>query len=206
MRRRRDRRANTGYGSVARSLSTTRSTALASMWPALLLVVLPACTSMAPGMQFGRAKVPADVTAGGTEGKPPEIQLITSKLVKMERDARERRVSEDIGVLMQPAQPYRIEAGDVLQIVVWDHPELSASMLPAVPVAGGAGAGIAGSPLQPSSGFEVDQDGMLEFPYAGKLKVAGLSSSEIHALLTQRLARYLKQPKLTVRVLNYASR
>ena len=170
-------------------------------------LVLAACTSMAPGMQFGRAKAPADAgIAGSADGRQPEIQLITSTLVRNEREAREKRVSEDIGALMQPAQPYRVEAGDVLQIVVWDHPELSASMLPAVPVAGGAGAGIAGSPLQPSSGFEVDQEGMLEFPYAGKMKVAGMTTGDVHALLTQRLSRYLKQPKLTLRVLNYASR
>ena len=173
---------------------------------AAIAVVLTACTSMAPGMQFGRAQPTADAALAGEHGKQPEIQLITTRLLAMERDARERRVSEDIGALMQPSQPYRIEAGDVLQIVVWDHPELSASMLPAVPVAGGAAAGIAGSPLQPSSGFEVDQQGMLEFPYAGKLKVGGLTSGELHDLLTQRLARYLRQPKLTVRVLNYRSK
>ncbi len=202
MRRRRDRRADTRFGSKA-------ATRLPLSVPLSLLLsaALAACSSMAPGMQFGRAQpTDADGLAGSADGKQPEIQLITARLVKTERDARERRVSEDIGLLMQPAQPYRIEAGDVLQIVVWDHPELSASMLPAVPIAGGAGAGIAGSPLQPSSGFEVDQEGMLEFPYAGGLKVSGMTSSEIHALLTQRLARYLKQPKLTVRVLNYRSK
>ena len=197
---------------MRRSADRVAGTACFAGFARLALVALSlsiaACTSMAPGMQFGRAKAPADATLAGdvAEGKPPEIQLITSRLVKSERDARERRVSEDIGALMQPAQPYRIESGDVLQIVVWDHPELSASMLPAVPVAGGAGAGIAGSPLQPSSGFEVDQEGMLEFPYAGKLKVAGMTSGEVHALLTQRLSRYLKQPKLTLRVLNYRSK
>ena len=209
MRRRRDKVADTiGLLSSAAAFAMPALAATLTAAPtAALVVALAACSSMAPGMQFGRAKVPADATAAGAaDGKPPEIQLITAKLVKMERDARERRVSEDISALMQPAQPYRIEAGDVLQIVVWDHPELSASMLPAVPVAAGAGAGIAGSPLQPSSGFEVDQDGMLEFPYAGKLKVAGMSTGEVHALLTQRLSRYLKQPKLTLRVLNYRSK
>lgn len=181
----------------------------------LLSLALAACSSMAPGIQFGRASAAKGATAAAVDGTDdagnksaaqPDIQLITARLVKREREARERRVSDDIGVLMQPATPYRIEAGDVLQIVVWDHPELSASMLPAAPVAAGPGAGIAGSPLQPSSGFEVDQDGMLDFPYAGKLKVAGMTSGELHTLLTQKLALYLKQPKLTLRVLNYRSK
>ncbi|MEO0317261.1 MAG: hypothetical protein RL404_938 [Pseudomonadota bacterium] len=191
-------------GRRERIAGTTRVGSIAAV---VLMASLAACTSMAPGMQFGRAKPVDDaVLANGSDAKPPEIQLITTRLVQQERDARQRRVSEDISALMLPAQPYRVEAGDVLQVVVWDHPELSASMLPAVPVAGGAGAGIAGSPMQPSSGFEVDQDGMLDFPYAGKLKVAGMTSGEVHALLTQRLARYLKQPRLTLRVLNYRSK
>ncbi len=180
-----------------------------------IVVGIAACSSLAPGMQFGRAKPPSDVAAADSaaqaqddaQERQPEIQLITAALVRSERDARDRRASDDISALMQPAQPYRIDAGDVLQIVVWDHPELSASMLPAMPAAAAAGgAGIAGSPLQPSSGFEVDQQGMLEFPYAGKLKVGGLTPAEVHALLAQRLAHYLKQPRLSVRVLHYRSK
>ncbi len=180
-----------------------------------IVVGIAACSSLAPGMQFGRAKPPSGFAAADSaaqalddaQERQPEIQLITAALVRSERDTRDRRASDDISALMQPAQPYRIDAGDVLQIVVWDHPELSASMLPAMPAAAAAGgAGIAGSPLQPSSGFEVDQQGMLEFPYAGKLKVGGLTPAEVHALLTQRLAHYLKQPRLSVRVLHYASR
>jgi polysaccharide export outer membrane protein len=60
--------------------------------------------------------------------------------------------------------------------------------------------------MQPQSGFEVDQSGMLDFPYAGKLKVSGLTSSEIHSMLTTRLAHYLRQPKLSVRLLAYRSK
>ncbi len=170
-----------------------------------IVLSLAACSSMAPGLQFGQAG-PANPDGRGPAEASPDIRRITAQLVKSEREARERRVSDDIGLLMQPALPYRIEAGDILQIVVWDHPELSASMLPAGPLPGGAGGGIAASPLQPSSGFEIDQDGMLDFPYAGKLKAAGLTSGELHAALTQRLAKYLKQPKLTLRVLNYRSK
>jgi polysaccharide biosynthesis/export protein len=72
---------------------------------------------------------------------------------------------------------------------------------PAFGVQGGAG--VAGSPMQPQSGFEVDPSGMLDFPYAGKLKVSGLTSPEIHSMLTARLAHYLRQPKLSVRLLAY---
>ena len=119
---------------------------------------------------------------------------------------RDQQVAEDITALLQPAQVYRIEAGDVLHVVVWDHPELSAPMLPAgVPGAVGV-AGVAVSPMQPQSGFEIDQQGMLDFPYAGKLKLAGLTTVEAHERVVRSLSRYLKNPKVTMRVLTYRSK
>ena len=170
---------------------------------AMILSPLAGCTSMAPGIQFARA--PA-VSSGSDEHPRTEICIITPELVQQERQLRDQQVSEDISDLLQPSQVYRIEAGDVLQIVVWDHPELSASMLPAPVLGAPVGAGVAASPMQPQSGFEVDQQGMLDFPYAGKLPVAGLSATEVHQQLTERLARYLRNPKLSVRVLAYRSK
>ncbi len=160
------------------------------------------CSSMAPGIQFSKASV-----AEGDEAKQvnPAIELITPALVKSEQQEREQRALEDISTLMQAAQPYRVGAGDVLSIVIWDHPELSATMLPPLPAAGMGAIGIAASPMQPGSGFEVDQNGMLDFPYAGRIKVAGLTPSEIHALLSKRLATYLRDPKVTLKVQHYRS-
>jgi polysaccharide export outer membrane protein len=167
------------------------------------LLQFAGCTSMAPGIQFAKAPT-ADTRAA--DHPRTEIRTITPDLVREERELRDQQVAEDIGALLQPAQVYRIEAGDVLHIVVWDHPELSASMLPAPPLGAAAVAGVAVSPLQPQSGFEVDHQGMLDFPYAGKLKVAGLTPSDLHQQLTERLARYLRNPKLSVRVLAYRSK
>ncbi len=172
---------------------------------ALGVCVLAGCTSMAPGIQFGKAHSPSGISAD-TAGKPAEIQLITPELVRAERDVRDRKMAEDISSLMQPAQTYRIEAGDVLQIVVWDHPELSSSMLPPQPAGAAFAIGAAASPMQPGSGFEVDQNGVLDFPYAGKIKVNGLTSTEAHSLLTRRLAYYLKNPRVSLRVLTYRSK
>jgi polysaccharide export outer membrane protein len=162
---------------------------------------------MAPGIQFGKApSSSAESSDADLSLAAAEIRAITPGLVRQDRVLRDKQMAEDITALLQPAQVYRIEAGDVLHIVVWDHPELSASMLPAgVPGAVGI-AGVAVSPMQPQSGFEVDQQGMLEFPYAGKLKVAGLTTVEAHEQLIRGLSRYLKNPKVTLRVLNYRSK
>jgi polysaccharide export outer membrane protein len=127
--------------------------------------------------------------------------------VRQDREQRERQVSQDISDLLKPKVPYTIAPGDVLQIVVWDHPELSASMLPGAALGAAGAAGVAASPLaQSSSGFEIDQSGMLEFPYAGKLNMAGLTTDAAQALLTKKLSYYLKSPKVTLRVLSYRSK
>ncbi len=165
----------------------------------IISVLLAGCTTMAPGIQFSNASA----SSAGSKETNPDIQLITPALVKSEREARSQRVTEDISALMQPSQPYKIAPGDVLHIVVWDHPELSASMLPATPP---GAIGVAASPMQPANGFEVDLNGALDFPYAGKLQVAGMTSAEVHALLTNKLAHYIRNPKVTLRVLNYRSK
>ena len=173
----------------------------------VVVVWLSACTTMAPGIQFGKAQ-PSSTEADEADGivAPAKILAITPRLVRQEKVLRDQQVAEDISALLQPAQVYRIEAGDVLHIVVWDHPELSASMLPAgVPGAVGV-AGVAVSPMQPQSGFEIDQQGMLDFPYAGKLKLAGLTTVEAHQQVVRSLSRYLKNPKVTMRVLTYRSK
>ncbi len=172
-----------------------------------VVVWVSACTAMAPGIQFGKAP-PHTTEADEVDAivAPAEILAITPRLVRKEKELRNQQVAEDISALLQPAQVYRIEAGDVLHIVVWDHPELSASMLPAgIPGAVGV-AGVAVSPMQPQSGFEIDQQGMLDFPYAGKLKLAGLTPVEAHGQLIRRLSHYLKNPKVTLRVLTYRSK
>ena len=178
------------------------TSSLACGWISLL----SGCTAMAPGIQFNNApNIESQEQEGGVI--TPPIKVITPRLVKQERTLREQQVTEDISALRQPAQIYTIEPGDILQIVVWDHPELSASMLPAVPPGAVVAGGVAFSPLaQAQSGFEVDHKGMLEFPYAGPLYEAGLSAEEVHKKITQKLAVFLKNPRVTLRMLAYRSK
>lgn len=169
-----------------------------SRW--VLLLVLPlatACSSVAPGVQMSAYTGIAE----GAEGPVPEVKVITSELVKRERSARDKRSTADISQLIGAPKPYSIEQGDILNIVVWDHPELTS---------GGGGGGVVatdvGPAVTPSSGFTVDHSGRIQFPYAGEIKIAGLTEDEARRLLTKKLAHYIRDPKVTLRVQSYRSK
>ncbi|MRW90456.1 hypothetical protein GJ699_10710 [Duganella sp. FT80W] len=146
----------------------------------------------------------AEENAGLGPGVPAvAVQPIDPPWLQAEQQRRAARGRQDVSALLvdQPA-PYQIGQGDILTIVVWDHPELgagapAAQAQSAPPSAAGAGV--------PSAGFVVDHDGLVQFPYAGTLRLAGLTEEQARALLAERLARYLSQPVLTLRVQAYRS-
>jgi polysaccharide export outer membrane protein len=174
-------------------------TALKKWSVVLCLPLFGACASMSPGPNFGSMPV-SSADAPAPEGTVvPVVKPITAQLVKLEREQREKQVSQDISRLVGQAKPYGIESGDILSIVVWDHPELSGAG-----AAAGAGAEPAGA--APAAGFVVDHEGMVQFPYAGRLKLAGLTEDQARKLLTTKLAHYIRNPKVTLRVQSYRSK
>lgn len=52
-------------------------------------------------------------------------------------------------------------------------------------------------------GYEVDPFGEIEMPMIGKLKVQGLTISELEADIQKRLSKYLKDPVIHIKVLNF---
>jgi polysaccharide biosynthesis/export protein len=51
--------------------------------------------------------------------------------------------------------------------------------------------------------YLVDNFGEIDFPILGKMKVAGLSKTELKQYLRDRLAIYLKDPIINIRIVNY---
>lgn len=76
---------------------------------------------------------------------------------------------------------YRIGASDILAVSVWRNPELS---LPQVPVR---------------------SDGKISAPLAGDVQAAGLTTEELKAKLTEKLAEYVTAPDVTVVVIQMNS-
>jgi polysaccharide export outer membrane protein len=176
---------------------------------AVVIPWLAACASVAPGLHFDPKNTQSSGSssqggASGNEATNAVLKPITPQLVKAEREVREKQVSQDITKLLGKATSYKIDTGDVLSIVVWDHPELTNA---ATGIAGpGAAPADAAAAMQPPAGFPVDHEGTIQFPYAGPLKVAGLTEEQARGLLTNKLARYIRQPKVTLRVQAYRSK
>ncbi|OGB25648.1 MAG: hypothetical protein A3I66_22770 [Burkholderiales bacterium RIFCSPLOWO2_02_FULL_57_36] len=167
----------------------------------LCLPLLGACTSMAPGLHFDSTNAANSDTPAPEGTVVPVVKAITPQLVKLEQQQREKQVTQDISRLVGQAKPYGIESGDILSIVVWDHPELSGAGFGAGPDPAASGAGAT-----PTAGFVVEHDGTVNFPYAGRIKVAGLTEDQARNLLTTKLAHYIRKPKVTLRVQSYRSK
>ena len=51
--------------------------------------------------------------------------------------------------------------------------------------------------------YLVDPEGAIEYPILGSIKLGGLTTSEARILIKSRLKNYLKEPTVSVRVMNY---
>lgn len=51
--------------------------------------------------------------------------------------------------------------------------------------------------------YLIDKDGEIDFPVIGKIKIAGLSPEELRVMLREKLADYLKDPIINIRLRNF---
>lgn len=86
---------------------------------------------------------------------------------------------------------YRVGVGDVLDIVVWDHADLTQP------------SGDRRTPQE--SGQRVQADGTFFYPYVGQVAARGRTPEAIRDDLAQRLAEYIPDPQVGVRVVGYKS-
>ncbi len=157
--------------------------------------LMSACAAL-PGMNMQAPSAPTTSTT--SEAAQPSAQVpiaeIDIPLIKQMRDA-ERDTASSASLLVAPSTPYVLGTGDVLNITVWDHPELAAAQFSAPQSAPRA--------ADPVAGFVVDEQGNLTFPYAGRVHVAGLRADEAQAALAKSLTKSFVEPQVTLRVASY---
>jgi polysaccharide export outer membrane protein len=104
----------------------------------------------------------------------------------------------------QNSYEIKIQADDLLTIIVSaDDPEtaipfnLSTISMPSTTNA------MASRGQESMQAYLVDVNGMIDFPILGKLKVGGLSRTEVMQLLEAKIAKYIHNPIINLRLMNF---
>ena len=182
-----------------------------SRWAVMALVVvgLGGC-ALSPGLSIGRGlqktsqsstsslSAPQNNVVTGEQTPPAGALLtITPELISEQRAVRKVDLSADVKRLFAEAKPYGIGPGDVINIVVWNHPELVLAPAGSTLTTDSSGLAAVGN------GYNVSPDGLIQFPLLGTFKIAGLTENAAREQITRRLSKFLKDPQVTLRVQAY---
>ncbi|ATF88355.1 polysaccharide biosynthesis/export family protein [Burkholderia gladioli] len=194
---------------LKRLLKRTFLTALASLVAAALL---GACAT-APGNYINTSRLDEK---GSMPDTHYDVKLITPQLVVSQALAQHDSRPLPADLFPDPTQyVYRIEPQDILGVTVWDHPELTTPQGQSFSAGGNTTQTIAGALQQPYTnalpgqadpyGQTVGADGTIYFPFVGRIRVAGRTAQDVRDELAAKLARYVKNPQIDLRVLSYRS-
>ena len=90
---------------------------------------------------------------------------------------------------------YYLGSGDVLNIIIWYHPDLNAPSTSTT----------SNQNRQVSSGAWVNEDGYIFYPLVGKIYVRGKTLSQVQSELHGRLKKYIKNPQVDINITEFRS-
>lgn len=93
---------------------------------------------------------------------------------------------------------YRVGSGDILNILVWEHPELK------MPTRYLSESNNSNNSID--SGTWVQQDGTIFYPYVGTVYVKDKTVKEIREIMTDLLKKYIESPQVDVNVIAFRSK
>ncbi|KLU98859.1 polysaccharide export protein [Photobacterium aphoticum] len=158
----------------------------------IISVLLAGCT--VPGSHLSvdneNATVKGDTTTNETSNKINVYPLTAQAVNKFKSPAVISKSNPALDAELSRYQ-YRIGPGDILNITIWDHPELT------IP---------AGSyRSSEEAGNWVHADGSIFYPYIGLVYVKGKTVSEVRHIIAKRLAAYIESPQVDVSVAAFRS-
>lgn len=172
-----------------KSLKRTSLKSSSQVFLCTLFIFLTSCTVI-PGAHISKLD-----TSDASFYKNNDIDLIpiTQDLIN-KMQSEEVKIESAINRSLQDEMnnyTYLVGVGDVLNIIVWDHPELT------IPQAGHRSAAEAGN--------FVHKDGTIFYPYVGKVSVIGREVTEIREDIAKGLSSYINNPQVDVNVAAFRS-
>lgn len=137
----------------------------------------------------GYVEFPTDESAQQSLGENVEVIVLTAQNIA--NFASPARGFSATNLPGGGGWSYAVGPGDILSVIVFDHPELT---LPAGPQRSAA-----------ESGFQVASDGTITYPYVGSIRASGRTAGQIREDLSTRLADFIPNPQVEVRIAAYNS-
>ncbi|TVQ90844.1 MAG: sugar transporter [Chromatiaceae bacterium] len=165
---------------------------------AVLLLLLQGC-AIVPGYDAytlrtqGQSSIELPVrTPAGVVPARVRVQTIDAEMI-IAIAAQEQSRKDTLSAAQAPPAnfDYRLGPGDIVSIVVWGHPDLT------IPSGEFRTAEEAGT--------VISEQGTIFFPYAGLIKVEGLTLPQVRARLTEALSRVIENVQLEVRMAAFRS-
>jgi polysaccharide export outer membrane protein len=167
-------------------------------------MVLQGC-AIVPGMGTvepydGREELPSQFRYLPDAAPEGAITPISLALVRTLNETAPKGVPPEVQALFGKSERYTIGPGDVVGVIVYDHPEL-------LPNAGAVISQTADpTGVQVAPGFIVDSEGEIAFPYISRVRIAGLSEGDASDLIRKLLMPHVENPQVTVRIQSFRSR
>ncbi|MES1935637.1 polysaccharide export protein [Salinisphaera hydrothermalis C27AD] len=135
---------------------------------------------------------------------PIELNITPQLIAYLDHKQKKNSLSPQVRKLTgSPSRKnYVVGNGDILQIVVFGHPDLTN---PGGESSNNNGGGSRQTGRVDTSGELVNADGDIYFPYVGSLHAAGKTIAQIRKEVTQGLSDYIRDPQVDVRVRQYRS-
>jgi polysaccharide biosynthesis/export protein len=160
---------------------------------------LSACTTPSSGLKYRYSS-----DANDANQNAPVVKAITPELIREQKEQYNHQGSDNVSHLKEAQTEYLIDSGDILSIVIWGHPELAGTTMNTLTP--NMATGELTPTAAPPAGFVVDEKGMLQFPFAGEIKISGLTEGQARNLLANTISQYIKDPRITLRVQAYRSK
>lgn len=145
--------------------------------------------SLLSGCAEGFVRFP--VTPEAQQAERPDVHVVRLSAENISAFESPRRGAARSSIPLTRPSSYAIGAGDILNVIVFDHPELT---LPAGPERSAE-----------ENGFQVQEDGTFFYPFIGQVDAAGRSAQDIRVEVTERLAEFIPNPNVEVRIAGYNS-